>query len=769
MLVGFLAVLILFSLIIGTGLYQNHTTNQNVSQIVRLHGLKTELITQMYNAARERSICLFTMVSQDDPFKRDEAYLRFNGYAAQFARARIKLKTLSLTKDESDLLQQQAAITRKTVPIQTRVADMANENRITQANKLLIEQAVPLQDNILSLLLKLQNIQHTSAKRIAYKNQQQQHDTFYLLIGFSLLAFIIGIAIIYFVVRIIRNMERRLFVEKEMAEITLHSIGDAVMVTDKQGMITKINPMAEKLTGYHKIGAIGRDFYTVFNIEESAPKYSQELKQVLENLRVISTADESRILKNQHGVSYSIEYTIAPVLDDKNNANGAVITFRDVTEIRALSSQLKYYASHDNLTGLINRREFEGHIKAARLSAINEKRRHLLCFTDLEKFKFINDTAGHAAGDEFLKQITQQMHAQLRSEDVLARLGGDEFGILLLDCDEASSSEAIERINNAVKEFRFAWASNVFDVGISIGMVEITEYSVGVTELLSHADTACYTAKREGRNRVHLFDVKDKQIQQTKGEIQWVQHLKAALEQDALVLYAQPIIGIRANSTQHYEVLVRLKDDNKLIQPMSFIPAAERYGLMPDIDKWVISKTLSLLQTIKSSSIIFTINLSGQSISEQSFFDYLVELIKSCDIAPERICFEITETAAISNLSDANNFIATIKKLGCKFALDDFGSGLSSFSYLKNMPVDYLKIDGNFILDVCDDPTDFAFVEAINRIGKLMGIETVAEFVENEKILEELKKIGLDYAQGYYFGEPELLESIIEKINSDRL
>ncbi len=760
---GFFSILFLFSLILGISFYQNKATNEHISAIVELHGLKTELITQMYNAARERSMCLFSMVSLKDPFMRDEVYLKFNGYAAQFARARIRLKTVPLTNEEINLLVSQGDLTRITVPIQNQVADWAVEDKLPQASKLLIEKAVPLQDKVLTVLLELQNIQHKAAKQIATKNKQQQKDATYLSLVLIIVAVCIGAIIAIFVVRIIRSMEKKIFVAKDMAEITLNSIGDAVIVTNKTGVITQINPNAEALTGYTKEQAMGTEFYKIFNVNYESGDPRHELAEVLSMMRVISTADAPRVLVSSSGAQYSIDYTFAPVLDDDSDVNGAVITFRDVTEVRALSTKLKYFASHDSLTGLINRREFENHIKFACEDAANDASTHMLCFMDLEKFKIINDTAGHAAGDEFLKQVAQQIHSTIDVHDPLARLGGDEFGIIMHNCDESMAIKNVERIIEAVKNFRFVWANNVFDVGISIGMVKIHSASGTVAELLSQADTACYTAKNEGRNRVHIFDLNDEVIRKARGELEWLQQIKSALENDNLVLYVQPIVEISNNAQHHYEVLVRLYNEEKeLVQPMSFIPTAERYGLMPDIDRWVVKNTIKFLSNTPQFNGMLTVNLSGQSVCDEHFYQFILDEFNSTRINPGKLCFEITETAAITNLSIAVTFIQSLKLLGCQFALDDFGSGLSSFSYLKNMAVDYIKIDGNFILDICEDETDFAFVEAINRIGKVMGIKTIAEFVENKEIHMRLKSIGVDYAQGFLFSRPEPI-AVLEK------
>lgn len=761
---GYVIIIALFSLIMITSILQNKKANDHVSEIVLLHGMKSELITNMYNSARERSISLFTMVSLKDPFVRDENYLKFNSFAAQFVNARMKLLKTSLSDNEQILLNKQGQLTSITAPIQNQIAELVQLDRVKQANELLIEKALPLQNDILDLLKQLQIIQHQSSRKIATQAQREQQETWRILLFISLITLFTGIIITYIIVSITKSLQAKLYREKELAEITLHSIGDAIITTDVNGKITQINPVAEELTGYSHRQSLGKDFYTVFNIEMELENSNQpnELDRVIKDLEVIITADSPKTLVNKSLNEYAIEYTLAPIVTEDRQTTGAVVIFRDVTEVRALSSQLKYYASHDSLTGLINRRQFEQHLENAFKSVqIHTEQKHVVCFMDLDQFKIINDTAGHEAGDEFLKQLSFLLQSLLRRSDILARIGGDEFGIFLEDCNVENALSIADKIRKEIKSFRFIWANNSFEVGASIGLATLDHTTVSLTELMRNADTACYISKEEGRNRIHLFDPNDEDILKRQGELQWVQHIKDALVNDDFVLHCQTIMNIGNSDKNHCEILIRLQNtDGNLVPPMSFIPAAERYEIMPDIDKWVITNTVIFLSENKQyiHNHIFTINLSGQSLGKKGFDEFVIEILKKNNIDPRIICFEITETAAISNLSQAVEFMKSLKKIGCCFALDDFGSGLSSFNYLKNMPVDFIKIDGHFILDICNDKTDLAFVEAINRIGHIMGIQTIAEFVENKETLDKLNKIGVNFAQGYYIDKPKPLK-----------
>lgn len=761
---GYIVIIALFSLILLTSIIQNKKANAHVSEIVLRHGMKSELITHMYNSARERSISLFTMVSLQDPFIRDENFLKFNSYAAQFANARIKLLETLLSDNEQILLNKQAKLTKITAPLQNKIAELVQRDEIKQANELLVNQAIPLQNKILDILKQLQNIQHQSSQKIAQQANDEQQETWQILLFISVVTLLTGFIITYIIVNITKSLQSKLYMEKELAEITLHSIGDAIITTNVEGKITQINPIAEDLTGYSRRNSLGKDFYTVFNIEMENENSNQqtELHRVINDLEVIITAENPKTLVNKSHSEYAIEYTLAPIVTEDREISGAVVIFRDVTEIRALSSQLKYYASHDSLTGLINRRQFEQHLENAfKAMQVDNTQKHVVCFMDLDQFKIINDTAGHEAGDEFLKQLSFMLQSLLRRSDILARIGGDEFGIFLEDCNIENALAIADKIRKEIKSFRFIWSNNSFEVGASIGLATLDSSTISLTELMRNADTACYISKEEGRNRIHLFDPNDEDIKKRQGELEWIQHIKDALVNNHFVLHCQTIMNIGTSDKKHCEILLRLQNaDASIVPPMSFIPAAERYEIMPDIDKWVITNTINFLNENRNhiQNHMFTINLSGQSLGKKGFDKFVIDILKTNNINPNIICFEITETAAISNLSKAIEFMKSLKAIGCYFALDDFGSGLSSFNYLKNMPVDYIKIDGHFILDICDDKTDLAFVEAINRIGHIMGIQTIAEFVENKDVLDKLQEIGVNYAQGYHIDKPKPLK-----------
>ncbi|HLT89964.1 MAG TPA: PAS domain S-box protein, partial [Woeseiaceae bacterium] len=543
--------------------------------------------------------------------------------------------------------------------------------------------------------------------------------------------------------------ETRIFEEKERAQVTLQSIGDGVITTDAEGRVDYINPVAQDLTGLEIRNARGKpinEIMMIVNEHTRAPVENPVLRCLREG-RVIALAENS-VLINQAGHEVPIQDSAAPIRDRIGNIIGAVMVFHDVSRESRLFRQLSYQASHDSLTGLINRREFENRLVAALDGAHKKGLRHALLYLDLDQFKVVNDTFGHTAGDELLRQISELVQARLRSNDVVARLGGDEFGILLERCSEERAIEVAEAIRSAVEAHRFTWQEAFTSVRCSIGVVMIDDESPSVASLMSSADVACYSAKDMGRNQVHVYQQSD--VSMRHEEMKWVSRITSAVEEGRLELFYQPIIAIGGqprHGPAHYELLLRMRDeDGELVNPDQFIPAAERYNLMSMLDRWVIREALTHLADRRppgaQARFTLAINLSGTSLSEDRFLEFVVDELGKQKLPQGAICFEITETAAISNLSRVIHFMQSLKKLGCKFSLDDFGSGLSSFTYLKNLPVDYLKIDGQFIRNVADDSVDESMVRAINEVGRAMGIETIAERVETRQVLDKLGELG---------------------------
>ncbi len=559
-----------------------------------------------------------------------------------------------------------------------------------------------------------------------------------------------------------KQAEDRLFEEKERALVTLNSIGDAVITTDNGGIVTFLNPVAEQLTEWPTAEAEGRPLEEVFHIinEESGEVCSNPVSLCLQDGKVVGLANHTVLISRQ-GRKIAIEDSAAPIRDKHGKVIGVVMVFHDVTQARDMTQQMTWQATHDALTGLINRYEFERRLGDLLKSAKDHGKEHALLYIDLDQFKVVNDTCGHVAGDELLRQLAFILQERVRESDLLARLGGDEFGLLLAGCPMEHARRIAEEVRHTIKEFRFSWQDKSFDVGASIGVVQIDAYAEDTTHVMSAADVACYAAKDLGRNRIHVYEPNDTDLQQRRGEMQWVSRINEALAEDRLALYCQAIQPTLAGHHElHFEVLVRMLDSaGGLVPPAAFIPAAERYNLMPAIDRWVVRKICGCIQQQlcdKSVQPLDTvaINLSGNTLGDEDFLGFVKQQLEEFSVPPAVICFEITETAAIANLARANHFMREMKQIGCRFALDDFGSGLSSFAYLKNLPVDYLKIDGSFIKDMTQDPIDCAMVRSINEVGHVMGIKTIAEFVEDDATFKLLQDIGVDYAQGFGIERP---------------
>ncbi len=555
--------------------------------------------------------------------------------------------------------------------------------------------------------------------------------------------------------------EEALFREKESAQITLQSIGDGVITTDAKGVIDYVNPVAESLTGWRLEDGQGRAIEEIFRAfhEETCEPLENPLAVAIRRTRSIKSVRPMLLIRRDGNEIY-VESTASPIRDGSGAVSGGVLVFHDVSEARELNRRLSYHASHDVLTGLVNRREFENRMERALKSAKARETSYALCCLDLDQFKIVNDTCGHSAGDALLGQVGALLKSKVRWRDTLARLGGDEFGILLESCSLDEAMRTAEALREAVRNFKFTWEERTFRLGASIGVVPISADNADVASVLSAADSACQAAKEAGRNRVHSFEENDIDLMRRRREMQWAARINTALEEGRFELFRQTILPLQKTETgAHYELLLRMRDEaGKIVGPDNFMTAAERYGITPSIDRWVIENAFRWLVSEadeREKLTMCSINLSGQSLGDDKFLPYVIDQFHRSGLDATKICFEITETAAIASFSQANRFIQALKELGCKFALDDFGTGLSSFGYLKHFPVDYLKIDGSFVKEILHDPIDREMVRSINEIGHLTGKQTIAEFAENQDIINMLQSLGVDYAQGYGVSQPQ--------------
>ncbi len=559
-----------------------------------------------------------------------------------------------------------------------------------------------------------------------------------------------------------KRAEQQFYDEKERAEVTLQSIADAVITTNRDGTVDYVNPIAEKMTGWTLAEARGRSVTEIVKLVADGGRepIQDPVRSALKSGEPLHLADQTALV-SRRGLEVPIQATVAPIRDRAGQTAGAVIVFSDVSRERRMKRLLSYQAAHDALTGLINRREFESRLNSAIESARADRNvRHAMIYVDLDQFKVVNDTCGHPAGDQLLRQVTGLLQTRVRANDVLARLGGDEFGVLLEHCTPEQALRIADSLRQSIHDVRFQWGTNTMQIGASIGIVEINQHTESVATLLSAADIACYSAKDGGRNRVQVYDPASASARHR--EMRWMSRLTSARDEGRLDIMFQPIVRVAdsAKARPHYELLLRLLDENgAMVLPDEFIPAAERYNLMPSLDRWVIEKVLrdivpSTRDGVEEATFTVAINLSGTTLSDPGFLEYLVDTLEAHEPTPGALCFEVTETAAIANLGHASYLMREMASRGCLVALDDFGSGLSSFNYLRTLPVNYLKIDGNFVQNVASDPVDRSMVEAIVQIGRAIGIETVAERVETPEVLETLRRIGVSYAQGFLCGRP---------------
>jgi diguanylate cyclase (GGDEF)-like protein/PAS domain S-box-containing protein len=554
--------------------------------------------------------------------------------------------------------------------------------------------------------------------------------------------------------------KEQLFQEKERAQVTLQSIGEAVITTDPTGVVDFINPAAEHLTGWQADDARGRHLNEIFSLVSESDGTALP-DPIARALRDHDESEAAAIMVRSDGATVAVIENAAAIRDSDGHFTGAALIIRDVSRERNLLREMAFQATHDPLTRLINRRQFERELAAVVEDAATSGNTHALMYIDLDQFKAINDSCGHIGGDQLLKQVAGHLGENVRRLDRLARLGGDEFGVLLRDCTIDKALEVAEALRHEIKDLRLHWEERSFSISLSIGVVAISKTSGSLDEVLRAADAACYVAKDQGRNRVHFYEPDDQMLARRSTDMQWLHKLRDAIVNDELVLYGQTIFPMASDSPHPpmCELLVRMiVDDGRIVPPMTFIPAAERFNLMFDLDIWVIGAAFrqlaQLWKTHPDDRRIFTINLSGQSLDHPDLELAIQGLQQKYAISPHRICFEITETSVIANMDRALGLMDQLRRRGFLFALDDFGTGLSSFAYLKKLPVDYLKIDGEFVRDILADPVDKAMVDTIQRIGGVLGMTTIAESIEDAKTCELLTAMGINYGQGYYLARP---------------
>jgi diguanylate cyclase (GGDEF)-like protein/PAS domain S-box-containing protein len=560
-----------------------------------------------------------------------------------------------------------------------------------------------------------------------------------------------------------KSIEATLSRGKQQAQITLESIGEGVITTDTEGVIDYMNGAAEALTGTQRDAAFGKRLNDIVNLVDETDRrdLGDPVTRALTDRRRVSMGRRALLISREG--EKEVELTASPIKGPDETMVGAVVIMHDVSEIRGLTQQMSYQAAHDALTGLINRREFERRTEQAMRAVREENVTHVLCYLDLDRFKVVNDTCGHIAGDNMLREIAGLIREQVRESDFVARLGGDEFGLLLIGCPLDKARQIADDVCRAVRDFRFVWQDRIFTVGVSVGLVEIAQETSSIKDLLAAADSACYIAKQQGRGRVHVYSARDEATARQRGEIYWLGLLQSALKEGRFAIYTQPVIAVAGHGSDGpgVEILLRMHDDeNRLVLPRQFLPAAERYQLMANVDRWVVQATLAAvgqgsirLPDARSASI----NLSGQTLGEEGFLEFVVDCLDHSRVSPTQICFEMSETAVMADLDHARRFIGVLHGMGCQFALDDFGSGIGSLVRLRDLQIDYLKIDGAYTRHLVADRLNRQVVSAVTQLAKTVGFRVVAEQVEKEEDFDALRELGVDFIQGNFVSRPQPL------------
>ena len=548
-------------------------------------------------------------------------------------------------------------------------------------------------------------------------------------------------------------------------QLALASLAEAIIATDERGRISFMNPAAERLTGIEATQASGRLLEEIVSLVDEADRrlLSDPVHQALASGVPVSLGRRALLLSRSNGNERSIELSASPIRGDGKEVVGAVLLLHDVTELRGLARQMSYQATHDALTGLVNRREFERRLEEGIDGGHRGDGQHVLCYLDLDRFKLVNDTSGHLAGDSMLREVAKLLRDAVRDSDTVARLGGDEFGMLLIGCPLDKARQIADDVCRSVGDYRFVWKDRIFNIGVSVGLVEISRESGTMEELMAAADTACYVAKKQGSGRVAVYSARDEALARHTGEIQWLQRLQGALKENRFQLYHQTIVAAHGNDGgPAMEVLLRLQDEaGHELPPSEFMRAAERYRLMGLVDRWVVQTTLAALgrgAIVVQPDRSVAINVSGQTLADGQFLEFVVECLDSTGVAPSQVCFEITESAVVANLEHARRFVGVLHGMGCQFALDDFGSGVGSFSNLKNLALDYLKIDGSFIRNLARDTVNQAMVTAMIKLARTLNFKVIAEQVEDTAAVEAARRMGVDFLQGYAISRPQPLQ-----------
>ena len=726
---------------------------------------QVELAASIKQLLRSQAQQTLQLIYADNASQRQQLNLSLQTNSAEIGRLGERLLETGLAPVHQEMRQELQELLGQVEEVQRRAVEFAasgSDEARSLAARTVIDNMFPIEARIdTHLSAWLAGQQPSINSELTQADTDQQRYGHFNQTVFALI-FITASGIFLYTLVNLRRIETRLLMEKERAQVTLRSIGDGVIAVNKNGEIDYLNEVALNYLDRPENRVIGRRVESIVSQQRGIDDQDicASIQHMLQGESAVKAiADMPLGLKSKKGLI--LNANISPIVDFNHQISGVVISFSDITKSQELLQKIQHQAAHDGLTGLYNRRAFEEKVKQM-LDLYESDVNHAFCIIDLDQFKIVNDSADHSAGDELLKQLAAVMKPLVRKTDLLARLGGDEFGAFLANVTPTQAIMIAEKLLDAMQAFSFTWQDNVYRVGASIGMISVPAEVVDYQYLFHAADQACYVAKNEGRNRIHLMPLNAELLYKKVEESERLQDLTQALENGEFYLYGQAIepLSTRVEGRKHIEILLRMKDkDGHIIAPMAFIPIAERYGLMADIDSWVLKRVCQRIIEAPDDEAIYAVNLSGQTLSSRDRMNDMLKFITEQQIPAGRLCLEITETLAIANLEIASKYMSALREYGCYIALDDFGSGLSSFSYLSNLPLDYIKIDGVFVKSMLQDEASTVMVEAIHKIADKMGLFTIAEFVEDQDAVDQLRKIGIDMAQGFFFDKPKELIS----------
>jgi len=767
MIGGFGLLILLVAALTLLDFYRLQQARERMNAMGEEHRRAIESMSALLGAHVAMNDALHRVLEGQGPDQVAAAGKAYRNGAARFSRAVDSMRAAFAGTDQAAAMERLLQLSENARSVPDQVAALVFAGKRAEAMDLHEQTSVPLEEEFVSRVNEFLGVYRSHTDRMLREAEAEFRESLAATVALRVGALVTGILIAYVVIRAIGDMSIALRREKERAEVALHSIGDGVITVNAAGLVDNLNPPAERLTGWTEAEARGKPLAEVFRLvdEISREPVPYNLPEGRSSRGGNGVTSGVRLLHRQ-GREFPVEDTVSAIRGPGGAVAGAIIVFHDVTQLRTMARELSWQASHDPLTGLANRREFEHRLAGMLETARTQEKVHALLYMDLDKFKAVNDQCGHVAGDELLRQLAASMQARIRGSDTLARLGGDEFGVLLEVCPLNQAIRIASGLCELVRDSRFEWKGGTYAVGASVGLVPLDTRSGSVEDLMEAADAACYGAKARGGNRIQIHRQEGAEMMHEHHDVNVVSRIDQAFDHGNFRLYRQAIVPLSRQGRTHYEVLVRMVDELGMpIPPTAFMPTAERYSLLPILDRWVLGTLVDYLAHQgrraggdREEVPFYAVNLSGASINDSTFADFLRKLLSAHEPVAELICFEITETTAIANLTKAAELMHELKTLGCRFALDDFGAGVSSFAYLKYLPADYLKIDGAFIRDLARNPMDHAIVEAINRIGHVMGMATVAEFVEDQATVDKLRQLGVDYAQGTAVGEPELME-----------